>query len=584
MHLTLAHGKQMELVAFAVQNYRSITKTNRIDVGRLTVLVGPNNEGKSNVLRALATAMYLLKTGSRPINVKGERVFLPFHVRGRLYDWEQDFPINLQESKPDGVSTFVLEFQLDNDEIEAFRTQVQSNLNGTLPIKLELGRRHVTFTVRKKGPGGGKLSQKAGQIANFVAERIEYEFIEAVRTARSARRVVDSLIEKELGKIEGLPDYQAALQKITELQQPVLDSLSTNVHKTMVGFLPAIKKVRFEITDEQRFSALRKSATIIVDDGTPTDLEHKGDGVQSLAALALMRHASETTSKGKSFVIAIEEPESHLHPNAMHVLKKVINELSAKYQVVITTHSPLFVDRNNIHSNILVNENRAVPAKSIDQIRSILGVRASDNLRHAELVVVVEGDDDRTVINAILRDHSTELASALDSGKLALETLAGGTNLSYVISLLRDALLCNFHCFLDNDDVGRKSFEKAKSEGLIEIGDVNFATVAGMNDSELEDLYEITFYKDLIWNQFKVALDTNAKFKTNKRKWSDRVADVFKASGKPWNDSVEMSVKAKVASLIVTDPKNAISVHKRAVLDNLAQSVLDKLRQLRPEY
>jgi putative ATP-dependent endonuclease of OLD family len=98
-----------------------------------------------------------------------------------------------------------------------------------------------------------------------------------------------------------------------------------------------------------------------------------------LAALALMRHASEIGGKGKSFVIAIEEPESHLHPSAIHVLRKVINELAQKYQVVITTHSPLFVDRSNIRSNILVKDNRAVPAKSVDQIRSILGVRASDS-------------------------------------------------------------------------------------------------------------------------------------------------------------------------------------------------------------
>jgi putative ATP-dependent endonuclease of the OLD family len=67
----------------------------------------------------------------------------------------------------------------------------------------------------------------------------------------------------------------------------------------MVGFLPAIKSVRFEIAEEQRIRALRRSAKIIVDDGTPTDLERKGDGVQSLAALALMQHASEIGAKGE---------------------------------------------------------------------------------------------------------------------------------------------------------------------------------------------------------------------------------------------------------------------------------------------
>jgi hypothetical protein len=574
----------MKLVSFSVQNYRSIAKANRIEVGRSTVLVGPNNEGKSNVLRALVTAMQVLRTGSRHVIAKGVRLLLPFSLRGsRPYDWEEDFPINLQSTRPDGVSTFSLEFELDDDEIEAFRSEVHSNLNGTLPIQLELGRNSVTFTVPKKGPGGRKLSEKASLIANFVAQRIEFEYIPAIRTAESSERVVNSLVGKELASLEELPEYKEAMTKIKELQQPVLDKLSESVQSTMVGFLPAIRSVRFEIAEEQRALALRRSSRIIVDDGTPTDLEHKGDGVQSLAALALMRHASEIGSKGKSFVIAIEEPESHLHPSAIHVLRKVINELGQKYQVVITTHSPLFVDRLNIPSNILVNHNRAVPAKSVDQIRSILGVRASDNLRHAELVLVVEGDEDKAAIRALMRIYSPRLAGAIDSGKLAFETLAGGTNLSYVIGLLRDALLCGFHCFLDNDDCGRKSYEKARLEGLVDVGDVNFAGVPGMNDSEMEDLYDLAFYKDLIWNQYKVALEANAKFKTNKKKWSDRVGDVFKTSGKPWDASVEEGIKAKLADLVAANPAAALHAQKRGVIDNLAQTLLDKLANLPTE-
>lgn len=574
----------MELVSFSVENYRSIARANRIEVGRSTVLVGPNNEGKSNVLRALVTAMEVLKTGSQAVAVKGMRIHLPFSMRRhRQYDWEEDFPINLQGARPDGVSTFSLEFELDEEEIEAFRVEVNSNLNGTLPIQLQLGRNGVTFTVRKKGPGGRKLSEKASSIANFVAQRIEFEYIPAIRTAESSERVVNSLVGKELAGLEQLPEYKGAMAKIKELQQPVLDALSKSVHSTMVGFLPAIRGVQFEIAEEQRALALRRSSRIIVDDGTPTDLEHKGDGVQSLAALALMRHASEIGSKGKSFLIAIEEPESHLHPSAIHVLRKVIKELAHKYQVVITTHSPLFVDRSNIQSNILVKDNRAVPAKSVDQIRSILGVRASDNLRHAELVLVVEGDEDKTSIRALMRDYSPRLADAIDSGTLAFETLGGGTNLSYVLALVRDALLCGFHCFLDNDECGRQSFEKARVEGLLDVADVNLAMVPGMEDSEIEDLYDLAFYKDLIWNHYKVSLELNAKFKTNKKKWSDCVAAVFKVSGKVWDDSIKAAVKAKIADLVAADPKRALNAHKRAVIDNLGQTLLDKLAHLPEE-
>ena len=104
-----------------------------------------------------------------------------------------------------------------------------------------------------------------------------------------------------------------------------------------------------------------------------------------------------------------------------------------------------------------------------------------------------------------------------------------------------------------------------------------------MADSELEDLYELDFYRELIWNQYGVALDSNAKFRSNKRKWSERVSEVFKASGKPWNDGIKMSVKAKVSALVASDPKNALNVHKRSVVDNFVQAVTEKLKMLNSE-
>ncbi|MGH8336206.1 MAG: AAA family ATPase, partial [Gammaproteobacteria bacterium] len=53
-----------------------------------------------------------------------------------------------------------------------------------------------------------------------------------------------------------------------------------------------------------------------------------------------MRHASETSAGGRNLVIAIEEPESHLHPRAIHEFKEVILELAQKHQVLLTSHNP----------------------------------------------------------------------------------------------------------------------------------------------------------------------------------------------------------------------------------------------------
>lgn len=88
----------MKICNFSVKDYRSITSAKKISMSNLTVLVGKNNEGKSNLLRALALAMDIMKHYSR--NPKS----LIFSKYGIIdsYNWERDYPISLQTKKPSG--------------------------------------------------------------------------------------------------------------------------------------------------------------------------------------------------------------------------------------------------------------------------------------------------------------------------------------------------------------------------------------------------------------------------------------------------------------------------------------------------
>ena len=84
------------------------------------------------------------------------------------------------------------------------------------------------------------------------------------------------------------------------------------------------------------------------------------------------------------------------------------------------------------------------------EIREALGVRASDNLRHAELVLIVEGDDDRIALMALLKHHSKFLEKSFNDGVIAIDTLGGASNLGYKVSSIRDSI-CLYHVFLDKD-------------------------------------------------------------------------------------------------------------------------------------
>jgi len=501
---------------------------------------------------------------------------LPIHRS--QYEWERDYPIELQSKDKNGESEITLEFQLSEQEVEDFVKEIKSYLNGTLPLKIALGPQG-TFSIRvsKKGPGASKLTAKSPQIARFVARRLDFEHIPAVRTASAAQRVVAEMVERELATLESDEIYSKAVEAIAALQQPVLDRLSTSVKQTLSQFLPDVTDVKVLLPPEERYRAFRRSCQIVVDDGTATLLEHKGDGVQSLAALGIMRHASETGAIGRNLVVAIEEPESHLHPGAIHELRQVLDDLSKRHQIVLTTHNPLFVDRTQLRRNILVKDRKAKPAQSVAELRDALGVRASDNLRHAEIVLLVEGLDDKMALAALLSHFSSKIRETMDSGTLAIEALEGATNLSYKASLVRQAL-CLVHSFLDADQAGKQGFERARIQGVISDGEVNWSLCDGMAESEVEDLYDPQLYEEMLQNIYRVSIQI-PQFRTS-NKWCTRMEATFRRQGKIWDDRVEAEVKSKIAGLVAGSPHTALLAAKRSSFDGLVRTLEARLREL----
>jgi len=558
----------MKLTKFSITNYRSITKAHKINISALIVLVGKNNEGKSNILKALNVAMNALQ--EHALVFRRRRVIHRYTStrREERYFWKRDFPVALQERKQGTQSIFRLEFELDDAETDEFKQVIGSNLNGILPLVIKFGKDNKPIIdIAKQGRGAKTLSGKSGKIAQFIAEKIYFNYIPAVRTDQEAIRIIREMLSSELSVLEKEDEYLQALETISKLQQPILASLEQKIKEPLSEFLPNIENVHIEISEVQRMTSLRRDVELIIDDGSPTSIEYKGDGVKSLATLALLK---DKYSTGGASIIAIEEPESHLHPAAIHQLRDIIVELSKANQVIISSHNPLFVDRHNITSNIIINERTAKPARSIKEIRELLGVQASDNLVNANYVLVVEGADDVISLKALLPVLSRKLSTAINSNTLVIEEIGGASNLAYKLSMLANAL-CISYILLDNDKAGIEAYDKALSKGFITAKDCTFITCNGMRESEFEDTLQLNVYIEAIRNKFGVDLDT-AKFR-NASKWSDRVGVVFRDQGKLWNNSVEANVKYTVAERVNATPRNALNQHKRNSIDALVKSL-----------
>ena len=554
----------MKLSDFSVVNYRSITTARKIKTNNMTVLVGKNNEGKSNILRALTLAMDIMKIYSKdPRSLQiAVRPYLKNH-----YSWEKDYPISLQEKNPNGWSSIDLNFELDEQDILAIRSMTGIRLSGCIPVRVSTNGAAAKIDIPKRGTAAFADADNKKKIIEYVCFKIDFNFIPAVRTEYDALRVVDSLIEKSLETLDTNPDYINAMNKIEELQQGILDGISNQIIEPLQEFLPTVRNVQIHIQNERRRIAMRRNTEIIIDDGTPTPIQQKGDGIKSLTALAILNIPARVD---RVSVVAIEEPESHLHPESARQLYDTIMSLSQTHQIVLTTHSPLFVNRTNLKENIIVNDGKATPVKKIKEIRDVLGIHISDNLTNAEHVLIVEGEDDKIALEKLLPSMSTKIKRAIQNGTFIIDYIGGAGNLPYKLSFYRN-LQCKYHVLLDNDDAGRHAGSEAERQGLLDVRNVTYTICNGSPNAEIEDCYNKAVYENAILNEFGVNINV-AEFRGNK-KWSDRIAGCFLSQGKLWNDAMEKRVKLVVANEISEEVDTVLNEHKRSSMDALVTSL-----------
>ncbi len=561
----------MLIRSFGLQNYRSIRKAEGIALGDFTVLIGPNNEGKSNMLTGLVTGLNLLTlVGSRQPTARlrqSPTALLDTAARRGIIDWDRDASVGLRDT-PSAKVVFDFEFELSPDEILEFKSQVKSSLNGRLPMRVSVSRdKGVELIVKKPGRGSKTLNAKSNQIAFFIGRRIRLQSIPAIRTDRSTIDMVREMVVEELASLRDSPEYVAALGKIEELQRPILEALQTVIHSSLEQFLPDVRAVEIRVQDREM--AVRRDIEVLIDDGVTTPLAQKGDGIKSLAALSLTHHLSKDRSAaGQAVILAVEEPEAHLHPRAIHALRAVLQQLATEQQVVITTHSPVLANRRSVGSNVVVHKNKASSAKTLAEIREVLGVHVGDNLASAELVLLVEGPADESILSAILAQRSASISDRLADGRLVIQSTRGVRNLSNQLALLR-GFLCEVHVVVDNDQPARDAVKKAESLGLLAPSEYHLCSYPGMKDSELEDLLDVASYAECLTGTYGLTFPT-AQFDARKGKWSDRVETLFTAGGKAFD---EPAVKKLVSDFVALRPEHAVHPAAEPVVAALVEAI-----------
>ena len=374
----------MRLTKLAVANHRRLIDTDLEFRGHV-VLVGPNDVGKSSLLRCLDLVL-----GATTAQLY-QRV-VPEDFR----DAEQPLVIEVElaDFSPADQALFP-------DEITVDATTNVQHLAIRLSATLDAAE---TLSIERTAPGGGTGRQLSrDQVSGFG-----WNLLAALGASRDFREDRRSHLHDILAAID-LGAEQVDFDAITAQLQAKLGSSTVlgGLRKNLAGQLSKALPDPLSADDLLFLPGAAAEDDVLNDvrlhvkkDGEARSLSEQSDGMRALYAMALYDLVSVTAN-----MVAIDEPEVHLHPTSQRNLARLLHD--GPNQKFIATHSADIVGAFDPQCVVAVRAGGRVvqPKAGFLSTEEKLAVEwwASDRLEPltAHRIIAVEGISDRILLRRV---------------------------------------------------------------------------------------------------------------------------------------------------------------------------------------
>lgn len=371
----------MYISEIRIKNFRNFVNSNVLFNQGLNVIIGHNNSGKTNLIKALQLVLDrnlkdkpsiddFCKSNTDYSNppVIEISVFIKEYNdkpddKNVVYDW-------LIKDSPEYIAQLTYVFDLPTKNHEDYKTQIENCKNEQGEFIQEkclklISKKYLSKYVSRIY-GGIPSKQEKADSENL--DRFDFQFLNAIRDAEHQmfygnntllRDVLNYFLDYDLTNGQGFENLSQENIDALKQREEEFNEKSRELLEILIGRIDRDKILQYssetgadkggvpnfdaELTEQELLFALR---LIVEKSDFKIPIKNNGLGYNNLLFIALilakmqMESSAYMGDNAKVFpILAIEEPEAHLHPSMQSKFLKFLNSNDQARQIFITTHS-----------------------------------------------------------------------------------------------------------------------------------------------------------------------------------------------------------------------------------------------------
>lgn len=413
----------MYLSTVEITNFRSLKKLRAEFYEGLNVLVGRNNTGKTNLLKAVRHA--LGANASR-----GDTLWLnrdDFYRDSLGDETERAISITLTfDGLSEAQRAHFYEI-VDFDLTDIKRSKAIIRFEATWPK----GRRQATIKRT-----GGPLTAESTEIPSCILESLPVTFLPALRNAEASLApgyrsrlalLLQDLAERRGGTTKSeIEDIYKDANKVFESHNFISETIDS-LQETTKGLAGSDYSASIIRTSEVEFEKILRTLQVQMNGAPIGALDANGLGYNNLLYMAVVLEHLKDSNPDESQLLLIEEPEAHLHPQLTSLLADYLayeTPGTSTPQTIVTTHSPTLaasVPPRRVHvvfSDPITRESQChglakagMDEKEHNQLQRMMDITRA-TLYFAKAAILVEGISEALLIPALAKRIGHDLSKS----------------------------------------------------------------------------------------------------------------------------------------------------------------------------